>query len=276
MAYRRWDLEEQAKLDELLAAGHDYAAVAARLGRSTRAVERKAYKSEATYTASFLSLHAVAKLVGRPDPTVRRWLAAHWLAPARRKRRMTAGGRWLLRWEDVIAFLADPRYSREWNPDALADSGLREWAREARRGWENAGLVPLTTDEAAARLGYSVRQVRFWLRSGQLPYCARGSQDHDRWLVFRKDVDAFVPPGERRVASVHRTKRWDVDPAEFERRYLTGVTQAELARHYKVTVRMVWTMARRLGLPRRPSGRASGSSSSTSPRTPGRRDTPRS
>lgn len=193
---RRWQLME---LMELLERGWDDARIGRELGCSADAVKlaRRRYaippKSRTVLTA-----REVAKRLGIScAKAVSRWIEAGWLR-GHRGWRQGEHRVWIVAETSLHAFLADPDHWHRWQPERIADPGLRQWA-ERQRG----GVRFLSLSEARDRLcrerGICVETptIHQWIVKGWLPAVRNGNH-----LIRETDLAAFtLPPlGRRKTA----------------------------------------------------------------------------
>jgi excisionase family DNA binding protein len=182
-----WTRTDHTRLETLLEAGLSYAAAAKKLRRSVVALQVKASRRRLTRGRADAILHArdVERLLGIPNRmAATRWIRRGWLAATN----TSAGHRptWRITQEAMYAFLSDARYSFAWHPALIPDPELRAWAtriRATQPRW-------LTTTEAAARLGVSVRLVSRWCQSGALP-----ATKYQSWHICETALDTFRAPG---------------------------------------------------------------------------------
>lgn len=167
MPTRRWTRPRLFLLAGLLERGTSDAAIARALGTTVDAVKvarcRYAIPSR---TACALSGLAVARLLGVPPERVWWWLRDG-LLPGRKALRRGPNRQWRIEEADFWAFCEDPRFWSLWDPHAIPDRALRDWAATLRR--ERAACRWLTPDETARRFGVEPKTVRRWLAEGRVP-----------------------------------------------------------------------------------------------------------
>jgi hypothetical protein len=194
-----WTKPRLWKLMELLERGWDDARIARAMGTTANAVNlaRKRYGIPARSKQLLTARHVAALLGLGCGKTVARWADRGWLKATRGP---YAGPHreWLVRREDLYAFLEDADHWHRWDPDRIADAALRAWATE-RRG----GVRFLTVGQVAWRMCVQPGTVHSWIEKGWLPSVRAGDGDGNH-LVRETDLETFALPrigGSRRVAA---------------------------------------------------------------------------
>lgn len=193
---RNWTPEQVAALEELLEAGWSDARIAARIGRSVDAVVvRRKRMGIPSRTSSTLNTRKVAEMLGVGcSKSVVAWIEAGYLK-GRRGQRRGPNRQWLIREEDLMAFLEDPAHWHRWDAERVTDQALREWAMELPRPRY------LTVGEVAARFFVASGTVSAWLDKGQLPFVRNGNR-----MVLESSLVGWTPPCERVRETARR--RW--------------------------------------------------------------------
>lgn len=191
---RDWTHEELDHLVTLLDQGHDYDAIARRLGRTRTAIQVKVKRARCTMTGrpTVLTAREVAALLGKGcSKSVTRWISDGWLTA----RGAVCNGRriWRICWDDLMAFLQDARYWPAWDPARISDADLRQELTALRA---DAGRW-LSQTEIAARYCVTVAAVGQWIQKGWLRAVRYGNH-----LVNERDLDGWVPPCERSKAGI--------------------------------------------------------------------------
>jgi hypothetical protein len=167
MPSRRWTPPRLFRLAGELERGHADAAIAAALGTTVAAVKvaRCRYGIPSRTACSFSAI-SVARLLGVPHERVRWWLRDGFLA-GRLAGPRGPNRQWRIDEAAVWAFCEDPRYWGLWDPHAIPDPALRDWAVGVRD--DRAGERWLTPEEAAPRFCVEAKTLRRWLAEGRLP-----------------------------------------------------------------------------------------------------------
>lgn len=149
---------EEVRLLDMLERHRSYQQIARALHRTQGGIRRHAIDLGVTVTTAGGRTQAeVARLLGVSQPTVLRWREWGWLKAHK------AGYCVLVDEDDLLAFLEDPRAWNQWRVEYVAESGLREWAREIRAA---SGLLPVA--EVAARLCVTPKAVTMSVRRGRI------------------------------------------------------------------------------------------------------------
>lgn len=170
---------------ELLERGWDDARIARALGTTPDAVNlaRKRHGIPSR-TKTTMSARAAAHRIGVGCPKkIVAWIEHGWLRGHRGQKR--GGNRqWVIRQEDLLAFMEEPAHWHHWDPARIPDAGLRGWATELRRG-----VRFLTLTEVADRAFVEPKTVYQWIRKGWIPAVRNGNH-----LVREADLERFVLP----------------------------------------------------------------------------------
>ena len=236
---RTWTRAEDFRLVDLLEEHEDYAAIGRVLGRGADAVRERACRLGVALTRSGgRSISATARLLGVDQKCVAWWVGNGWL---RATGPVVRGGRGggarirLVEEDDLVGFLSDESLWHLWDPDRIAEAGLRDWALEQRRG-----VVFLTTGQAGARLCVTHYRVNQMIRQGRLKAVRRGRSN---WLVRS---DWCVHPPERRSP---KGSTLDAEDDQFVRRWWGRVPATWIAwRLGRPSEGAVLAAGKRLGL----------------------------
>lgn len=190
-----WTLHDLDELDEMLHQGKRDTEIARRLGRTVAAIQviRKR-RGLGSVTGATLNARKAGRLLGKDNSVISAWCQRGWLVAHRSVKRGN-NWQWCVGEDDLLVFLADSRYWMCWDADAIAEAGLREWAREVRTfAW-----VPVA--DVARHFCVCVNTARGWVARGLLPGVHRAGTT---W-VAGPDVRVFQPPCERSKAGTqHR------------------------------------------------------------------------
>lgn len=143
----------------------------------------------------YLTGQDVAGLLGLHWSTVVRFLERGWL----KGRVVGSGGgkHHAIDEEDLWAFLESPAHWHRWQPERIADKGYRSWCEEMREG-----IVYLTTQQVAERLGYHERHISYLIRQGKL----KAKLDGKAWRVLERDLEHFDPSAKGALSDQQRNQ----------------------------------------------------------------------
>lgn len=197
---RRWHPHRLWTLCEGLENGLSDAQLARRLDTTRPAIQtaRKRYRIAAR-TRQHHTARDVQRLMGIGcSKTVACWVQAGWL----KARRLPRGQHdwYSIRHDDLLVFLESLEHWHRWEPERIADHGLRHWAIRLR-----AGVRFLTIGEVALRCCVGTNAVNAWIQQGRIQAYKNGN-----WYVRESDLDGFTPPGQ--VSKAGRvTRRWTAE-----------------------------------------------------------------
>lgn len=184
---RHWRPGEGQHAAHMLSAGYSLRAIAARLGKTPAAVRARAYRScWDTAAESGWSPARLAAALGVGQKAVASWVAHGWLRSSRRP--MTPGDRLTRR---VISeahlerFLSDRRYVALWRAGDIADSGIREWAKDLRPPW-----TPLA--DLDGRTPYTRRELTIGCHRGLIVAFLGPGPKGECWIVHEAEVPALA------------------------------------------------------------------------------------
>lgn len=230
-----WTAEEEAQLLALMETHKTYAEIGRLLKRSRTAVQDRAthvLKTSAR-TCNGMPMLAIGRLLGIDGKTPAWWADQGWLVSHRYGQHKRGAFR-IVEYDDMLAFLSDPRYWHVWDPERIRDAGLRLWARELREG-----VVFLTLPEAAARLCMSPAGVNRAIREGRLPAAKYGG-------YWRVRADQCVM-WERRKPTAQRFAT--VEDYEFVERHWGTHPISWLATERRLSTATIAKIGTALGLP---------------------------
>jgi hypothetical protein len=184
-----WTPDNESRLLLHLERGRTYGQIAALMGTTPVAIERRCGLLKRRYgnLSTTLSVRRVAQIMGVHPPTVMDWARYGWIvvgpqASVNHKPRPISR-------EDFDAFLANRAGWHAWTPERITDPVLRDHARDLRRG-----VRFLTPDEVGERFGYHPKYITALLRLGRMPGRRFGMQ----WSVLESDLETWTPPPARR------------------------------------------------------------------------------
>lgn len=179
--WKPWTQKDNARLEELLDAGHSYDKIADCMGRTETSIKLQAKRRRhGLLSTDALTTAAVQRILGLGcSKTVVHWIERGWL-PAR-----NSGRFWRIQQTDLDVFLAKRAYWMAWHPTLIPDPELRAWAEEERRGQPRW----LTPAEVAARYAVEHGAVNAWIQKGWLPATKYGNQ----W-IWEGYLEGWKPP----------------------------------------------------------------------------------
>ena len=181
----KWPPERRYRLICLVDEGKSNVEIAAALETTERAVElaRKRYHI-APVAAHSLSATDVMRIMGLADAkTVTKWIERGFLQGTR-IRRMGPYRQWLIRRDDLYAFVEDERTWHLWHIERITDRMLQRYAEQAR-----GDVQFLTPGEVADRMFVGTNAVNHWIHAGYLPARKWGN-----WWIDERDLEHFEKP----------------------------------------------------------------------------------
>jgi hypothetical protein len=194
-----WTRARLWKLMEGLERGWTDERIGRSLGATANAVNlaRKRHGIPAR-SATLLTARAMADALGIGcSKTVARWIGRGWLRGTRGPYQ-GPHRQWLVRRDDLYAFLENAEHWHRYDPERIPDAALRRWATEVR-----GGVRFLTLTEVAWRCYAQPQTVHSWIAKGFLP-AVRTGDGNGNHLIREADLDAFTLPrigGARREAA---------------------------------------------------------------------------
>ena len=175
----KWPLARRFKVMELIEKGKSSADIAKAMNTTEASITlmRKRYKLDTTKD-SRMTARQVAELMGVGcAKTVTRWITEGFL---KGKHGYKQGPHrvWLVKHEDLLAFIADERTWHVWHPERIADPYLRKYAERERKG-----VRFLRPGEVAWEFYVEHAAINSWIHKGILPARKWGN-----WWVDERDV----------------------------------------------------------------------------------------